>query len=44
MNQSKKNRSIRWESTRVDEVGYSGQRKCIVGVNPRYLCPMNCRG
>ncbi len=44
MNQPNKNRPIGWERTRVDEIGYGGKGQCIVSVNPRYLCPMNCHG
>jgi GDPmannose 4,6-dehydratase len=39
MNQSNTNRRIRWERTRVDDIGYIGQRKCIVSVAPHYLRP-----
>lgn len=39
MNQSNTNRRNRWERTRVDELGYSGQGKCMVSVDPRNFCP-----
>lgn len=39
MNKSNTNRRNRWERTRVDELGYSGQGRCMVSVDPRHLGP-----